>query len=353
MLARFAEEGWKNQTLDVAPEARRCAVGSTTGSWGLARRGRVDPVQGLLALDAGWRRGRAGQALVVVVVFGDGSPLLPRAAWYSPVAYVVVLEAAVYCPFDSRSSAARWLRLAPMNSLPGGAHSCEEYGQRLYRHYAQRPLAEHIATGHAIGGLAHWLLARSPSRILEIGAGIGTLTHCLLEVGSLLEEPAQVHSVEPHLPCSAQLAINLEPVLAATRCSFALHRGLETIELGPAFDFLVIDGGDEATMAMVDHLRRAGTVFVEGDRRPQRESLRRAAAGRQMIAHQFISRRLRPTRVAHAEQPAFDGGFTIVRFEPTLFERLDFVFQRLHTAWVRRWVRPRVLRAHGLSASHG
>jgi protein-L-isoaspartate O-methyltransferase len=235
-------------------------------------------------------------------------------------------------------------------SKNSSSRSLVPYGVELHRRYALRPLSGHIASAAAISGLARWLLARAPRHVVEIGAGIGTLTHCVLELGSRIEPPPRVDSIEEYPPCAEQLAGNLEEVRLTTRCRFTLYDDVAVLAELSGFDFLIVDGGDPAAMEAVRRLQPGGTVFVEGDRKSQVQAL--LATSRPVIWRQFISSRLRdeiePPGGSEEAGPApkarFDGGFSILRFEPTLWERVLFLGYRLRTAWQWRIVRPAVLR---------
>lgn len=68
--------------------------------------------------------------------------------------------------------------------------------------------AEHIATQHAISGLMRWLHRVRPSRVLEIGPGIGTLSYTVLRWAEGAGVPIELTCVEQDAFCRSALIEN-------------------------------------------------------------------------------------------------------------------------------------------------
>jgi hypothetical protein len=76
----------------------------------------------------------------------------------------------------------------------------------IYRHFKQLPGSEYMATEKAIKGLVKWLKKRRPKAMLEVGAGIGTLTFASVAVLSECWEgdgasPYRLISIEDNSIC--------------------------------------------------------------------------------------------------------------------------------------------------------
>jgi 16S rRNA A1518/A1519 N6-dimethyltransferase RsmA/KsgA/DIM1 with predicted DNA glycosylase/AP lyase activity len=85
----------------------------------------------------------------------------------------------------------------------------------IYRHFKQLPGSQYMATEKAIKGLVKWLKKRRPKTMLEVGAGIGTLTFA--SVGALSEccegdgaSSYRLISIEDNSFCLSALKQNLK-----------------------------------------------------------------------------------------------------------------------------------------------
>ena len=143
----------------------------------------------------------------------------------------------------------------------------ETLALEIYRKFRRRPGAERIASAFALAHLAAILRQRRPRSVLEIGAGIGTVTALLLEHPSGVD---RVVATENHPFCLEQLECNLDPGsrgrlrLVETEESFA--------EVEGPFDLLIIDGNWNWP-AVAERLREGAVCFAEGQRRWEREAL--------------------------------------------------------------------------------
>jgi hypothetical protein len=156
----------------------------------------------------------------------------------------------------------------------------------------------HPASPIAQQALRRWLRKRQPARILEVGAGAGTLTRVILnEVpGSTLRF---VEDAEVCLP----LLYGALPVTEAQRV-----RDDDAATAGP-YDLVVIDGGTR-TATYYEALAARAVVLVEGGRRDQRAVLERVHRGRRAYSHRHVKPRDR------------SKGYHVYLFEPSPGERL-------------------------------
>jgi protein-L-isoaspartate O-methyltransferase len=154
------------------------------------------------------------------------------------------------------------------------------------------------ASPSAQAGLRRWLQRIRPRRVLEVGAGVGTLTRVILA-----EAPrAALRFVEDSDLC---LSI-LYRAVAVTEAQRVHDGGVS--EAGP-YDFVVIDGGTQ-TPAYYEALTPRAVVFVEGGRRDQRAALESLHRSRRPFAH----RQVKPWDRSK--------GYHVYQFEPSPAERL-------------------------------
>lgn len=202
----------------------------------------------------------------------------------------------------------------------------------IWQSFAKRPGATvsgnvGIASAHAIGGLLRVLQKRRPRRVLELGAGIGTLTFTVLDTLSRMgvtDQPDfRFDTVETQPFCLGQLDENLE----GFEGKYRVHSDLSEVrEAGIAYDLVIVDGGGDLPndLGVLDFsglLERRGVILVEGGR----------AFQRRLIADWYGHRRHVYTKSsafrAELEVPgqqlrARNKAYHLYLFEPTIRERL-------------------------------
>lgn len=135
----------------------------------------------------------------------------------------------------------------------------------IYSTFSRLPGSEHIATEFALVHLSALLSELRPSRVLEIGAGIGTITRLILD------HPSEVDllvSTEENEFCRQALAKNIGDT----------HAGRWRLISSPneeragAYDLVIFDGYT-GVEDVYPRLTEGTVCFVEGIRQPIREGL--------------------------------------------------------------------------------
>ena len=183
----------------------------------------------------------------------------------------------------------------------------------IYERFRRYPGSEYIAKPGAIAGVSEQIARWRPSNILEVGAGIGTLTYTIIATLEANDHEARVVSIEHDPFCLAALPRNLGPSLSRVE----IREDARGLEAG-AFDFIIIDGGTLERGAYTELLAQRGRVLIEGFREHQRTSLR--AVGRACAIRE----------VWKGSQQ--DGGYWLIQFEPTGAERTAALLQQVRTA---------------------
>ena len=168
---------------------------------------------------------------------------------------------------------------------------------------ARIPGAAQLASPFACRLIARTVHRERPRRILEVGAGYGTLTAILAAVAP----QATLVSVEDDIYCRLALT---------WRMAWAPHWRVTTSDDWAPADVLVLDGGDRRPEYYAGLSRRA-LVIVEGGRREQRAVLERClrAWGR-------------PYCVAPRKPLDRSKGVWLYRLHPTFWERLGYALVR-------------------------
>ena len=186
-----------------------------------------------------------------------------------------------------------------MNSL--------DEAQKIYALFKTKEGSNHIAGVNAIQAIIDLCTTNRLQRVLELGSGIGTITHTLLQYSV-----ASIDSYESNEWCRTQLAANIGNSDRLTV--------IPTYRLLPPqreYDLVIVDGGggpggdhDDAAMNTVEiflkSLDRVGKVLVEGDRVRQRSLIRRALKDQQYL--------FRPVRTP---SKGSEKGYTLYLVRPT------------------------------------
>ncbi len=164
--------------------------------------------------------------------------------------------------------------------------------------YRRRSGSEQIASPLALTVLMAALDRLQPARVLEVGAGIGTMTDILTRVRG-----CEVHAIEDDPFCLAELKRSLSRQPSPG--------------LGYLHGLIVVDGDQIRPNVALGLLAHRGWMLVEGNRRTWR-------AGLKYGYRPFTAVNLRP----------FDRskGMWVIAFEPTPRLRLGFALER---AWQR------------------
>jgi hypothetical protein len=142
----------------------------------------------------------------------------------------------------------------------------EKLAQAIFAEFKAKPESMFIASEFALTHLARFLTATPIASVLEIGAGIGTITKLLLVH---TQRPAAITSTEEIPVCLAELAKNLAGV---DKRGWTLVNGIGELDKAAAFDLVLFDGTLDPKLQY--SFFRAGTwCFVEGNRRDTRDDL--------------------------------------------------------------------------------
>jgi protein-L-isoaspartate O-methyltransferase len=201
-----------------------------------------------------------------------------------------------------------------------------------------------IASENAIGGLMRSIARHRPSRVLEIGPGIGTLSYAMLaKMKSLaLHDSGDFLfvTVEDDPFCANQLQKNLQ----AFDGLYRLLRSTAELEPDLDFDLIVVDGreapdGGSAGVPYTDALRPHGMIVVEGQRNRQQRRIRESQRS-------FLHRKMRSANRdrrrdgAGIRNPRFKS-YHVYLFEPTALDRADLII-RSSSRKLRRTLRERL-----------
>ncbi|MDP3741144.1 MAG: hypothetical protein Q8R08_02335 [bacterium] len=156
-----------------------------------------------------------------------------------------------------------------MNSL--------EEAQKIYKLFKNKEGSAHIAGVGAIKNIIDICVVDKPRTVLEMGSGIGTITHALLKFSDAL-----IDGYESNQWCLGQIEQNI-----GNENRLHIVKSYRMLPPKTEYDLVIVDGGtggggdiDDGKMRTVylflKYLDRIGKVLVEGSRAGQRTFIRRA-----------------------------------------------------------------------------
>jgi precorrin-6B methylase 2 len=145
--------------------------------------------------------------------------------------------------------------------------SIEQLARDIYAEFKAKPESQHIASEFALVELAKLVAEIKPKSVLEIGAGIGTITKLLLQHPS---RPAKLTVTEAHPVCLRELQANLQGV---SKDGYDLVQTAAELNIASAFDLVIFDGTLDDDIQY--RVFKPGTwCFVEGSRNKTIAALR-------------------------------------------------------------------------------
>lgn len=132
----------------------------------------------------------------------------------------------------------------------------DDYATAVRDKYLVQSGSEQIASLISIQTLISLLQSKRPDEVLELGAGIGTLTQVILE-----KSKARLTSVENNEWCQNKLEANMNNLR-----TFSLMSDYLFIDQGTTSDFVVIDAniGIFNSQKLIQHSPKLRTIFIEG-----------------------------------------------------------------------------------------
>lgn len=204
---------------------------------------------------------------------------------------------------------------------------------QIWASFKEKPGSQHIASRVAVAALMKWLKREKPKSVLEIGAGIGTLTYTTIRTLNSVFQRADftLISTENNEFCLQELDKNL----ADYKDQFMVVQSVSELPETPStFDFIITDGGMYDDDSLFSRLGNRSFIFVEGNREEQSLTLEKVLGERS-----FVKADVRNLRARTLDKTKWEKGYRIYKINPNLTEKLLFKFLNLKTSFVYR-VRP-------------
>ncbi|EJL66760.1 hypothetical protein [Flavobacterium sp. CF136] len=132
-----------------------------------------------------------------------------------------------------------------------------------YKFFCSLEGSDYIATPFALEVILRLITTFKSKRILEIGMGIGCVADTILKYNDKNKLEIEYSGTEKNDFCLKALPINV-----AFFKDVILYSELKEIK-NEKFDFIIIDGSDEALMNIKEYCNKHTVLFIEGDRQIQ------------------------------------------------------------------------------------
>jgi hypothetical protein len=135
----------------------------------------------------------------------------------------------------------------------------EKLARDIYAEFKAKPESQHIAKEFALVELSKLIERIKPRHVLEIGAGIGTITKLLM---THPDRPERLTVTEAHPVCLRELEQNLKGL---SRAGFLLVQAASELDISADYDLVIFDGTLDGEQQYA--VFKLGTwCFVEGSR---------------------------------------------------------------------------------------
>ena len=163
-------------------------------------------------------------------------------------------------------------------------------GEEWHEKYKSKNGSDHIAGKYALAVLSYVLRNLKPSVVVELGAGIGTMTDMVINHPEFT--PDKIICFEDNTFCLEQLAVNLNPERFT---NLSIHQKIKDLtQYNLKADLFLGDGGTY-TKDDFSLIGRQTTLLYEGERRKHREMYEQIARDQ---SWEFRATKYRPSFIA-------------------------------------------------------
>jgi len=208
--------------------------------------------------------------------------------------------------------------------------------QRVFDHFCMKEGNQHIASQNALKGIRKIICRYHVTKVLELGIGIGTIPYFLHQLALGKKLKIQYTGTEGNDYCIQQFTANLPP--AHDHFSFRHYSDLSAVPK-EKYDLIIIDGSDNHISQLYEYCNSKTILFVEGDRKKQRELIMEIFNKNGVINcyHAISNQKNKPNSPFAANKHV--GGYTVFFFNPSFEKKLFRLYNKVLTALKYR-IRP-------------
>lgn len=209
----------------------------------------------------------------------------------------------------------------------------QDYADSFFIKFSKAEGNQHIASLFALKKVLDIVQFEKPKEILEVGLGIGSISYSILKFLNDKSIKIRYDGTEKNEFCLAQLKINLEEVYDQIK----IYGDLDDVGVNSRkYDFIIIDGSDDAITKIKDLIAKTGVLFIEGDRVIQVDVLRKLFP-KHKFAH-IVSNYKEPDYGPFGDG-MWSGGGKLIYVNPTFKQKLNFYKEKIRTAFINKFYR--------------
>jgi hypothetical protein len=185
-----------------------------------------------------------------------------------------------------------------------------------YQKFSEADGSQYIASEYALYRILKLVQKYKPHYILEAGVGIGTISDSILKSNfSFLHK---IYGTENNEFCLSQLPENLR----ADYNNLNLFSDIKALPSNLKFDFIIIDGKEDALASLKDMMSERCIIVVEGDRKDQTEVFNRMFSNSKFV-HSITSKK--NNSYSNRSKNHFQGGLKIIFVKPDRNQFLEWI----------------------------
>ena len=195
---------------------------------------------------------------------------------------------------------------------------------KYYKYFSELEGNQHIASEYGLISILKIVDSFKIKKVLELGLGVGSISYSILRHCDSRKKQVEYTGTEYNEFCLSVLPKYLGKYYGQIQ----LCRNIDSNPDDTRFDLVIIDGQDENLEKIKAMISNHGIVIIEGDRQPQLTIVRKIFP--RSIYTRIISDRKHP--VYGPFNSGWGGGIQLIFINPTIFQFIFYLKQRLYTA---------------------
>jgi hypothetical protein len=200
-----------------------------------------------------------------------------------------------------------------------------------YKFFCSLEGSDYIATPFALEVILKLIIAFNLKKILEIGMGIGCVADTILKYNDKNKLEIKYSGTEKNGFCLDVLPINVTFFK-----DVKLYSELKEIKNGK-FDFIIVDGSDEALMNIKEYCNKHIVLFIEGDREIQLQAVVKIFP-KSLYVNVITLEKNPPYAHEGRDMNSYVGGGQLIFVNPT-FQMKIYWFKEKVKTFIKRKIR--------------
>lgn len=209
----------------------------------------------------------------------------------------------------------------------------KQRAEKYYKYFSKLEGNQHIANLFALEKILDLLRIYKPKHVLEVGLGIGSISYSIMDYLKNNDSKDFTYTgTEANQFCLNALSVNLKEHYS----DLVIYGKIEDIPKTSLFDFIIIDGSDDALNRISKLISKNGIIFIEGDRKNQQDILVKL-----FPKHKYVH------SISNYKEPEYgpfinghwSGGGKIIYVKPTVKQNVYWIIDKFISSYRNRITR--------------